>query len=85
MNKEFLEMELLQRSDYYKAVLLDGCVIKNGDVEMSDLRFHMTKYRNESSPKIQVYKHNKNGKEFIESFYNFDEAVKCFDKLVKGN
>lgn len=85
MNEDFLEMELLQRSDCYKAVILDGCIIKNDDVEMSDLRFFMKKYRNEKSPKIQVYKQNKKGKEFIENFYNFDEAVTCFDTLVRGN
>lgn len=85
MNQEFLEVGLLQRSDCYKTVLLEGCVVKNGDVEMSDLRFFMKKYSNENSPKIQVYKANRNGKEIIENFYNFDEAITCFDKLVKGN
>lgn len=82
---DFLEIGLLQRSDCYKAVLLDGCVVQKGDVEMSDLRFHFKQYRNESSPKIQVYKQNKKGKEFIKGFYNFDEAVTCFNELTKGN
>lgn len=82
---DFLEIGFLQRSDCYKAVLLDGCVIQKKDVEMSDLRFHLKQYSNEASPKIQVYKNNKKGKEFIKSFYNFDEAVSCFNELIKGD
>lgn len=85
MNEDFLEVGLLQRSDCYKTVLLEGCVVSNGDVEMSDLRFFMKKYRDENSPKLQVYKANRNGQEFIKSFYNFDEAIACFDKLTKRN
>jgi hypothetical protein len=83
MNEEFIEMGLLQRSDCYKAVVLDGCIVQKGDVEMCDLRFFVNRYRNESSPKLEVYKHNRKGKETIEAFYNFDEAVSCFDRLVK--
>jgi hypothetical protein len=81
---EYLEVGLLKESDCYKKILLDGCIVKKGDAEISDLRFFMKKYKNETSPKLQVYKSNLNGKEFIKDFYNFDEAINCFRSLIKG-
>jgi len=79
MNNSYWETELLNESDYYKKVLLDGCIVKKGDVEMCDLRFFFTR-RNEKNlqPRIQVYKHNKNGREELEVYHNFDEAFYVF-------
>ncbi len=73
MNNSYWETEILNESDYYKKVLLDGCIVKKSDVEMCDLRFFFTR-RNEDNnrPRIQVYKHNKNGREELNIYHNFE-------------
>lgn len=86
MSNSYWETELLNESDYYKKVLLDGCVVKKKDVEMCDLRFFFTR-RNENNdqPRIQVYKHNKNGREEINIYHNFDEAFFAFASYFTKN
>lgn len=77
------ETEILPQADYYKKVLLDGCLIKKHDVEMCDLRyFYRRKYDpNPHRPRIQIYKKNRGGKEIIEQYHNFDEAFSRFSSF----
>lgn len=75
------EIDLLQDVDYYKRVLLDGCVVINKDVEICDLRMFVDKYRGHDRPVIQVYKANKGGKEYCEMFHNFGKAVATFQRM----
>ena len=84
MNTEFWEIDALTLEDCYKSILLQGCVVQKGDVEMCDLRFFYHKYENEHSPKIQIYKKNVNGQEYIQMFHNFTEAAAQFVELTKG-
>ena len=84
MTDEHWETELLDQATYYKKVLLDGCIIKKYDVEMCDLRFfYRARHRNNSKPRIQIYKANKGSKEVIEEYHNYDEAFSKFSSLIK--
>jgi len=74
---------ILPDYEYYKTVLLDGCVVKVMDVEMCDLRFHMDQYSLDHKPMLQVYKANLNGEEYCEIFHNFEDAHKQFRELIK--
>lgn len=85
MNNDFWEVDVLPRIDYYKRVVLDGCIIQKDGLEMCDLRFHYKKYRNERSPKIQLYKSHYKGGEFVKMFHNLDEAIEQFFKMSEGN
>jgi hypothetical protein len=86
MKNDFWETDLLEEADYYKKVLLDGCVIKRRDVEICDLRvFHKRKINISDSPRIQVYKMNKGGREIVETHHNYNEAFFRFKELsAKG-
>ena len=75
------EIDLLQDVDYYKRVLMDGCVVKNKDVEICDLRIFVDKYRGSERPVIQVYKANKGDKEYCQTFHNFGQAVTTFQEM----
>ena len=82
MTDDFWETSLLEEADYYKKVLLDGCVIKRRDVEMCDLRiFHKSKIKTSDAPRIQVYKMNKGGSEVVETHHNYNEAFFRFKEL----
>ena len=84
MTDEHWETELLDQATYYKKVLLDGCIIQKYDVEMCDLRFfYRARYRNNSKPRIQIYKANKGSKEVIEEYHNYDESFSKFSSLIK--
>ncbi|REK54568.1 MAG: hypothetical protein DWQ49_11075 [Bacteroidetes bacterium] len=87
MTDQNWETNLLNQADYYKKVLLDGCIIKKYDVEMCDLRFF---FRSRSrgrydleKPRIQIYKANKGSKEVIEQYHNYNEAFSRFNSLTK--
>ena len=84
MIDDFWETSLLEEADYYKKVLLDGCIIKKRDVEICDLRiFHKSKSRIKLSdaPRIQFYKMNKGGSEVVETHHNYNEAFFRFKEL----
>ena len=85
MMDENWETKLLNQADYYKKILLDGCIIKKYDVEICDLRFfYRPRYRNDSKkPRIQIYKTNKGSKEVIEEYHNYNEAFSRFNSLTK--
>lgn len=83
MMVENWETQMLPDTDYYKRVLLDGCVVQYGDIEMSDLRFQMGKYASSDRPVVQVYKKNPGGNEFYGLFYNFEQAVSKFNELKR--
>jgi hypothetical protein len=85
MKNDFWEIGVLPREDYYKRVLLDGCIVQKDGIEMCDLRFHYKKYRDEHSPKIQLYKSDHKGSELVKMFHNFDEALSEFFKISEGN
>jgi hypothetical protein len=83
MTNDFWETDLLEEADYYKKVLLDGCIIKRRDVEICDLRvFHKRKINVSDSPRIQVYKMNKGGQEVVETHHNYNEAFFRFKELI---
>lgn len=87
MTDQNWEANLLKEADYYKKVLLDGCIIKKYDVEMCDLRFFFrsrsrSRY-NLEKPRIQIYKANKGSKEVIEEYHNYNEAFSRFNSLTK--
>lgn len=83
MMVENWETRILPDTDYYKKVLLDGCIVQYRDIEMSDLRFQVGKYASSDSPVIQVYKKNTGGNEFYGLFYNFEQAVSKFNELKR--
>lgn len=83
---QYWETNLFQEVDYYKKILLDGCLVKKKDVEMCDLRFFFRRrYEpNPDRPRIQIYKKNRGGKEIIEQYSNYDDAYVRFATLVQG-
>ena len=83
MNQHW-ENTILRNSDYYKKVLMDGCIIKKGDVEIYDLRcFYKRKFDQSRKLRIHVYKANRNKKEILEEFHNYNDAFLRFESLVK--
>lgn len=83
MRDQFWETELLPVIDYYKKVLFDGCSIQKKDVEICDLRFYHQKKYDPKFPRIQVYKKNTGGREFIKTYHNVDEGISKFITLSK--
>ena len=79
------ETTLLSDANYYTHVLIDGCVIQHRDVELCDLRCFVDKYRGSEKPALQVYKHNKGGREYCEMFYSFPDAVANFKEMAGIN